>query len=457
VQPLTPVFGVPPHVLASLASTRSTPEDIRLLRAGLHSRRLVLLKSLLTQADRHAVPPSVRQRLGRHWRLLECAEAHDPSAAREALAYPAVGNWLMHALSLPDRADFADFLGGFGAVAAAVALRAGAGFRLTLETRQGRLALPGIGVYETRAARVRAVAGPRSLLLTPEHRRGGTVLLAPYSRTTVAGWRALRELPGGGAVLDDLDPYRAGPQPPYFGTGLDSEVVPAPAVGGLWGTDDPVPENRARGARTRDDLTDRVWPARWGAALTLLRSADPERAAEVAALVRAVVPMARRPRSAPSATLQCAPGALLAKLPCTAQELAVVLVHEVQHSKLAVLTDLVPMVAAGSTATRRVAWRPDPRPLGAVLHGAYAHLALADLWQRLSERRGATASARAAARAHSEDYHAQVGPALAALRGSGELTAAGASFTEGMCRRHAELTRRPGRRGYPQARHVAAS
>lgn len=484
----TPAPGVPPYVLASLATTRSTGEDVRLLRAGLYGRRLVLLKSLLTQADRHAVPSPVRQRLGRHWRLLEHAEARDPLAAREALAYPAVGNWLMHALSLSDRAEFAEFLGGFGAVAAAVALRAGAGFRLTLETRRGRLALPGVGLYETRSARVRAVAGPRSLLLTPEHRRGGTTLLAPYCRAAGAGWRSLRRLPGGGgAVLDDLDPHRAGPRPPDDPAGLEgpASLDDLASLDGLAGADVPargpdvlpwVPEaaartresrvgaaraaRAARGVRTaraRGAVNDREWPARWGAALTLLRSADPERAAEVTALVRAVVPVGGRSEAGASATLRCAPGGLLAGLPPSAHELAVVLVHEVQHSKLAVLTDLVPMVAADSTVTSRVAWRPDPRPLGAVLHGAYAHLALADLWQRLSERRGATAAARAAARAHSRDYHAQVAPALAALRGSGELTAAGASFTEGMCRHHAALARRRARQSYPQAAHVAAS
>ena len=443
MQLLTPAFGVPPHVFASLSATRATPDDIRLLRAGLHSRRLVLLKSLLAQADRHAVPQWARQRLARHWRLLERAEARDPAAARDALDYPAVGNWLLHALSLTDRDAFADFLAGFGAVAAAVALRTGTGFRLTLEPREGRLTLPGVGVYETRSARVRAVAGPRSLRLTPEHRRAGTLLRAPYSGAGAAGWRPLRRLPGGSAVLDDLDPHRAGPLPP--------------SDGAAWDTGAGTPE-----ARARDALGDRVWRSRWSAALTLLQSADPERAAEVSALVRAVVPMARRPGAPGSATLRSAPGGLLAKLPCSAWELAVVLVHEAQHSKLAVLTDLVPLVAPGSTAVHRVAWRPDPRPLDAVLHGTYAHLALADLWQRLSERRGATPSARAAARARSADYHGQVAPALAALRASGELTPAGASFTEGMRRQHARLARRSGYSGYPQgsypqASHVAAS
>ncbi|MGH3312231.1 MAG: hypothetical protein ACRDP3_16860, partial [Streptomyces sp.] len=225
MQSVAASFGVPAETLASLARTRPGPEDLRLLRAGLYSRRLVLLKSLLAQADRHAVPPPVRQRLNRHWRLLERAEAADPLAAREALSYPSVGNWLVHALSVParDRPAFEDCLGGLGALAAAVALRTGVSFRITLPAPGGRLTLPGIGVYATHAthagtethatsacpaahaARVRVVAGPRSLRLTPEHRRTGIELRPPYGHATGAGWHGLRPLPGSPAVLDDLD------------------------------------------------------------------------------------------------------------------------------------------------------------------------------------------------------------------------------------------------------------
>lgn len=451
-------FGISPHALASLARTAATARDVRLLRDGLHSRRLVLLKSLLTRADRHAVPQTVRQRLDEHWQLLERAEADDPLAAREALAYPAIGNWLMHLLGLTDEDAFAAALDGLGAVAAAVALRTGTSFRITLDAPGGRLALPGLGLYEAgaRVRRVRAVAGPRSLRLTPEGRRGGVVLRAPHlsaGQARGAGWHGLRQLAAGspgvprqgaGPVLDDVDPFRAGPQAaerhrspagPRTPAGPERPVADAGVGGGAGGAVRHAgPEDRARG-----------WPARWGAALILLESADPARAAEVSALVRAVVPLSRGPQAATSATLRCAPGGLLVGLPASATELAATLVHEVQHSKLAVLTDLMPLIRDDGPAVHRVAWRPDPRPLGAVLHGTYAHLALADLWHRLAERRGATPALRGAARERGERYRAQVGPALATLRESGELTAAGAAFTEGMRRHHADLARRHAR------------
>ncbi len=74
------------------------------------------------------------------------------------------------------------------------------------------------------------------------------------------------------------------------------------------------------------------------------------------------------------------------------------LVHEVQHSKLAVLGGVVRLDHESAEAVFRVGWRSDPRPLGAVVQGTYAHLALADLWGRLADRAASPAAERAAAR-----------------------------------------------------------
>jgi HEXXH motif-containing protein len=430
VQPVAASFSVPAEALTSLARTRLGPEDLRLLRAGLHSRRLVLLKSLLAQADRHAVPSDVRQRLNEYWQLLEQAEARDPIAARDALAYPSVGAWLMYALSFGPGDDRDDVL---GALAAAVALRTGTGFRMTLRTVDGRLTLPGIGVYKAHADRVRVVAGPRSLRLTPEHRCTGVTLLPPYVQATRSGWHGLRPLPGGKALLDDIDPRLAEP-----GQVLRS----APSLtGGV-----------AAGSRQT-----RLWTARWHASLTLLAVADPGRRSEVTALVRSLVPLAESPEGTRSATLGSAPWAVLTQLPDTAQGLAAVLVHETQHSKLAVLADLTPLWQDGGDAVHRVAWRAGVRPVGAVLQGTYAHLALADLWHRLAARRGATPAARTVARLRRESYREQVSEALAVLRGSGELTLAGSQFTEGMERHLASLTDRPARHRTSNPRQVSPS
>lgn len=414
-----PSFAVSPATVAALAGTRPAPRELRLLEAGLHSRRLVLLKSLLVRAERHGVPPAVRSDLHEHWQLLARAETADPVAARAALDHPSVGNWLLHGLSIPlgEPDSFAGFLGGLGALAASVALRTGTGFRLTLPAPGGRLVLPGLGVYRSGASSVRAVAGPRSLRLAPGRRGNGALVTPPYERATAAGWHGLLPLYPGGALLDALDPHRAGVRP----------------------REPETPSLTARNARR--------WAARWHGAMVLLEAADPERRAEVARLVRALVPLTRpadrSEGSTASGTLRSAPLAVLTELPSSARELATVLVHEVQHTKLALLCDLTPLHRADATPAHRVPWRADLRPLDAVLQGTYAHLALADLWHRLAARPGATAAARASARAACEDYTAQVAEGLGTLRSSDELTGAGVRFTEGMALRVGALRRDP--------------
>ncbi|KAB7851135.1 hypothetical protein FRZ00_03110 [Streptomyces mobaraensis] len=408
---------VAPDALERLARTRATADDLALLLHALHSRRLVLLKSLLTRLERdpRAVPASTRERFEAHWSLMERAEARHAPAVRDTLDYPSVGNWLARALAAPQGAPLAAELEHFGSVAAAAALRSGAAFTAELAAPAGTLALPGIGLLEAGAPVVRLTARARTARLTvpgagrhPAHH--GPVLLRGARRVTGAGtgWHGLRRLPGAAAVLDDLDPYRAP------ATGVGRTALP--------------PSGRTAGAG-------RPWTRRWRAALGLLRATDPRRAAETTALLRCLVPVAGPAdggETEVSATARAAPGAILATLPRTAADLAEVLVHETQHTKLAVLHDLVPLHDAGPAAVHRVAWRPDPRPLAGVFQGTYAHLALAEFWDRAGRGTALPDAMREEARTRCDSYRRQVAEAVPILLESSELTPAGREFATGM-------------------------
>ncbi|MGN5380169.1 aKG-HExxH-type peptide beta-hydroxylase [Streptomyces lasalocidi] len=126
-------------------------------------------------------------------------------------------------------------------------------------------------------------------------------------------------------------------------------------------------------------------------------------------------------RGSSSATRREAFGALLSSTPATPVALAATLVHEVQHTKLAALSELVELHRAGPEARYFAPWRPDPRPYDGLLQGAYSHLAMADFFQR---RALADPARGAAAWAEHARYHAQVGAALPALVGSPDLTPA---------------------------------
>ncbi|MGY1437966.1 aKG-HExxH-type peptide beta-hydroxylase [Streptomyces reniochalinae] len=427
---MTP-FDIPDPQLRRMGETRPLPREAAALGAWLHSRRLVLLKALLTRVERARPPARTARALDAHWALLEQAESNDPAAARSALGYPAVGNWLARTLEAgPEGLPAA--LAGSGPLAAAVATAAGTAFQIDLPTSGGRLTLPGLGTFLTDAPCVRLEAAGGDVSFTPQS--GRTVRLP---RAAVLGhgydaeqapWRPLRGLPGGFAVLDDRDPH--------LGDGTREA-----GLGGLR----PV-------TLTAPGEAD-VWHRMWKRALRLLREADRERAAEVTGLVRSLVPVLWKPQGRASATRMAAPWAVLATRPHTPEELAEVLVHEVQHSKLAVLEGVVRLSRPGTEAVFQVGWRSDPRPLDAVLQGTYAHLALADLWDRLARRAAATPAERAAARGRRADFLTQVDHALFLLLGSGQLTRQGTEFVEGMRRRHARLTASGGR----DARGVAVA
>ncbi|MFD6184664.1 aKG-HExxH-type peptide beta-hydroxylase [Streptomyces goshikiensis] len=377
-------FSITHHTLRALASTEPSAEGTRLVTDVRRSKRLVLLLAVLD-----AAPGGPGGESGEHWALLEEAERHDPEAVRDVLHYPATGAWAEETLRrLHAPYGPAPDLGHLGALAVAAALRAGIGFKATLRPVHGRLVLPTLGLL--RPAR----PGPFAL-----DERSWDTDTGTGTDATAAGADALplHVLPGGRTALDDLDPYRA------------------PAAG------HPAP---VRPARRLTPKGHKRWDTQWSGALTLLERYDTARAEEIGRLLRSVVPLAGGSRSS-GATLPAAAGSLLARAQAP-PALAATLVHEVQHGKLAALADILTLHTADRTPRFWAPWRSDPRPLEGLLHGAYAHLALAGYWQR-----AALYGARGAWAQHAR-IRAQVAAALPAIRACPELTSAGREFTDAM-------------------------
>ncbi|MFD6226048.1 HEXXH motif domain-containing protein [Streptomyces sp. NPDC060232] len=367
-------FAVSSHTLRALASTEPSPDGTRLVRDVRRSKRLVLLRAVLD-----AAPCGRSGRTADHWALLEEAERHDPAAVRDVLHYPATGVWAeetlrrLHAAYGPP-----PDLAHLGALAAAAALRAGIAFTHTLRPVHGRLVLPTLG------------------LLRPD-RPGPLVLTERSWDPEDPATLPLHALPGGRTALDDLDPYRA----------------PGPAQ--------PAP---LRPARRLTPKGHKRWDTQWSGALTLLQRYDTVRAEETVQLLRSLVPLAGGSRSS-GATLPAAAGSVLARAQAP-PALAATLVHEVQHGKLTALADVLTLHTADATPRHWAPWRSDPRPLEGLLHGAYAHLALAGYWQR-----AALYGARGAWAQHAR-IRAQVAAVLPVLRAQEQLTTAGREFTDAM-------------------------
>jgi HEXXH motif-containing protein len=368
-----------PHRLAGrdfdeLASGAADAAVLRRLRAAEHSQRLALLRALLDatrgRPDAQGPLPSADQA----WDILVRAEQADAAQVAAVLDYPATGLWAALVLRRlrgrrHDDAPLWVEVGHLHAIAAAAAIRAGISVRTRLPVRRGTVVLPTLGharlvsmdPWET--AGLVADGGPPRVVGS----RGGVTIRrggdpdpswSPLSTLTAEhGGRRLR------AVVDDVDPYRH----------VTHTALPVPL---------------------RGHELDR-WRALFDGAWHILVRDHPEQAAELPELLRTVVPTAGARRFLPrSASSGDAFGSALVSVPDSDAQLAVTLVHEMQHAKLGALLHLVDLYTTGGGARFYAPWRDDPRPLGAVLQGIFAFSGVTRFWRRRrSVTSGSTANA----------------------------------------------------------------
>jgi len=110
------------------------------------------------------------------------------------------------------------------------------------------------------------------------------------------------------------------------------------------------------------------------------------------------------------------------------EALAVMLIHEMQHSVLGALLDLCELFDRSYAPRLKVAWRADLRPVEGVIQGTFAHLAVADVWRARAERSGPGSDAANNFRLY-RDWTAD---AIDVLTESGALTPAGKRFVDRM-------------------------
>jgi uncharacterized protein len=145
--------------------------------------------------------------------------------------------------------------------------------------------------------------------------------------------------------------------------------------------------------------------------------------------LRALVPLTcPTPERSVSAAARLAFGAIAVSIPQDAPTLALLLIHEFQHMKLGGLLDIVELHRPDGEARHHAPWRADPRPVGALLQGVYAHVGVTDFWR--VRRRTCTGRQARLAEVEFSYWLAQTTAGAATLADSGELTAIGVRFVD---------------------------
>ncbi len=402
-------------MFARFAGGGGGPQGARVLADAEYSRRLMTLWAVRDATARYG--GDVGRRGREAWCQLVAAQRRSPAAVRALITYPSVGPALLrslHALSSPggrhDARSARDPGHALATLAAAAVAATGLPARAGVALHDGQVILPRLGaacfpglpdgtwaVVEGGPSGARVTAGGQRIDIGTARRHPGGA----------AAWQGLRTIvppadpggpPGGGLLLDDVDPYCA----PFGGR--------------------------------CERLTDtgwRPWRQVLAAGWELLETEHPEVAAEAAVVLRALVPVSGPPGSTRSGSSKETFGAAALTIPATAEDLALTLTHELQHNKLSALLHLFDLTAERPGELFYAPWREDPRPLVGLLHGAYAHVGVARFWhRRLSHEHDGTA--RHEAQVQFARWRDGAGEATGTLLASGRLTNLGVRFVTRM-------------------------
>lgn len=438
---------MPERLFAELAAGGGSQEAVAFLERAERARRLLLLRTLL---DRLAELPTPLTPVAEAWGVFKEAAERAPEAVDRLLLAPTTGGWIAHMLRRVHGTATGPPLwaeaGRLNVLALTASLHAGSDTSLTVPLTDGGLHLPGLGLLRlphappgqavapavTRAGELTLSGppppghdGPRATVtyrpatapvkeLRPDRTRSAPRSHRPVPPAVDASpWLPLRTLthttPAGPVAipLEDLDPYRD--------------------------LDDPVPSARLDAEEAAE------WQRLFDDAVAILAATGTDQGPGRMnpADIRAVVPYGRTaatppapPTVAVSASSGDSFGAMLISRPASPLALAETFVHEFQHSKLAALLHLFPLLDDDREERYYAPWRADPRHLTGLLHGAYAFTGVAGFWRdRLAEPAHAETAAY-----HFALRRLQSRLVVRTLLSSARLTAPGRRLVTGLAR-----------------------
>ncbi|RJO79863.1 hypothetical protein D5S18_00890 [Nocardia panacis] len=386
-------------ITADLSTGHGSAAAMAELARGLLRTRMILVRTLVAETTSRLPDIAERAGLASAYRRLAELQGSHPEHVEAALSYPHAGPWLATVLrrvrddtegsKVPVWAD----CGYLGWLTATCAIACAPEGTMTLVVRAGTVLLPGIGLARLAPSDFHGHCelewSNGALTFTV----GETVLAvaAPAAEDDPA-WLPMRRVQGASdesaVLLDDLDPFRdlhAGSAPPRL-----------------------TAEQAAQ------------WQRDFTGACDLLRRDLVGYFEPMRDCLKVVVPLSAEPLVASTShTSTNGVGAVYTTAPADPCQLALTLIHEVQHTKFNLLLDQVALCEPDNAPRYYAPWRDDPRPLPGLLHGIYAFFGVTDFWR---VHRGADCHATAQAHVDFELWRRQVLGAIEQAVGSNLLT-----------------------------------
>jgi HEXXH motif-containing protein len=399
------------HLVRDVGTGIGGDASIEVLRQGQLAKRLIMLKMLLSEVEANFPSDADRAGLAAAFGYLVAAQRTHPDDVDELLRYPNLGRWLAVCLrriqSGPPGADlpplWAD-LGYLGWLATSSLVSVGGAGVRTVVVRDGIVMLPRIGLARLDPVGESGLAEARWDGATLTFTSASSTLAVDPHGPEQAAWVPLRTLWADDertvrVFLDDLDPFRD--LSDQHSSALLGEAPP-----------------RLTGPQADEWQT--MFRAGWLELATHHRAYLPA----IRRCLAAIVPLTALPgRTSASNTSFDAFGCVNTSAPGAPHLLALTLIHEMQHAKLAALTDQVRLHNSDRTPRFYAPWRDDPRPLYGLLQGIYAHLAVTEFWRVHRRTRHSPLAEIEFAR-----WRTQVAVAIAEVAGSGLLTDDGQIF-----------------------------
>lgn len=399
------------RVLTDLGSGCGDAASVSILTENLISVRMILLRTMVGETMSLQPETARMARLSDAYNYLTELQRTHPGEVLALLAAPNTGPWISTVLerlqdaenknidSIPLWAD-CGYLGWLAAAGGMTCLPEG---NMALVVRDGIVMLPGIGTATLGAAGYCAECtvtwtSDGALNFAGEH----TAVIVPARDRPGESWRPIRRLriPGEDReiILDDIDPFRVARQ--------DTQVP------------------RLSYAQAQQ------WQRDFTGAWELLRRELDGYLPTMRTALQSIAPLSAKPHlESVSHTAFNGVGCVYTTAPADSCQLALTLIHEIQHTKLALLIDHVELFEPDPSCRFYAPWRDDPRPIEGLMHGIYSFVGVTDFWR---VHRNSACHGTAQSHADFELWRNQVEGAIAQAKGSGLLTADGTRFIDGL-------------------------